>query len=204
MQYEQAEINKSESEGEVSALSCCPRSRVRRVAKRASYDRESVYALIDRLKTGHIAFVEDGEPRCIPITLWRYKDDLFVHTLNGGRMSKTLESGELLCISFAVTNEWVLSKSAYHHSANYESVVLYGRAERVECKEIFNEAFKAVINQIEEGRWEQVREPSEKERKVTALFRIPIEEGAYKSRTGGPVEEPEDMKLPVWHGTLST
>lgn len=184
-----------------SPLSCCPRSQVKRAAKRASYDREPAYGLIDRLKTGHVAFVEDGEPRIIPITLWRLDDDLYVHTLNGGRLSKRLDAGVQLAISFAVTEEWVMSKSAFHHSANYQSLVLYGKAVRVTDDGEFDAAFKAIINQLEPGRWDQVRSPNTKERKVAALYRIPIEEGAFKSRTGGPNEEPEDMALPVWHGT---
>jgi len=186
----------------VSPLTSCPRSRVQRAVKRASYDRETAYRLIDRLKTAHVGFVEDGEPRIIPITAWRLGDDLYLHTLNGGRLSRRLGSGALLCISFAVTNEWVMTKSAFHHSANYESLVLYGRAEPVHDDAAFDAAFRSIINQIEPGRWEQVRAPNDKERKATALFRIPIEEGAFKSRTGGPNDDPEDLGLPVWHGTL--
>ncbi|MCD1649390.1 pyridoxamine 5'-phosphate oxidase family protein [Marinobacter adhaerens] len=186
----------------VSPLTSCPRSRVQRAVKRASYDRETAYRLIDRLKTAHVGFVEDGEPRIIPITAWRLGDDLYLHTLNGGRLSRRLGSGTLLCISFAVTNEWVMTKSAFHHSANYESLVLYGRAEPVTDDAAFDAAFRSIINQIEPGRWEQVRAPNDKERKATALFRIPIEEGAFKSRTGGPNDDPEDLGLPVWHGTV--
>lgn len=185
-----------------SPLTCCPRSTVKRAAARARYDRKTAYELIDRLKTGHVGFVEDGEPRIIPITVWRLDDDLYIHTLNGGRMSRCLDSGALLCISFAVTNEWVMSKSAYHHSANYESLVLFGRAQLVTDDHQFDAAFQAIINQIEPGRWEQVRAPSLKERKATALFRVPINEGSFKSRSGGPNEEPEDMALPVWNGIL--
>ncbi|GGC90993.1 pyridoxamine 5'-phosphate oxidase family protein [Halopseudomonas salina] len=183
-------------------LSCCPRSKVKRAAKRASYERAPAYALIDRLKTAHLAFVEEGEPRIIPITAWRVGDDLYVHTLNGGRLAERLDAGIQLCLSFAVTEEWVMSKSAYNHSANYQSLVLFGRAERVVNEDDFDAAFRAVINDIEPGRWDKVRAPNAKERKATALFRIPIEEGAFKSRTGGPVEEPEDLDLPVWHGNL--
>lgn len=185
-----------------SPLRSCPRSRVQRAVKRASYDRGTAYRLIDRLKTAHVGFVENGEPRIIPITAWRLGDDLYVHTLNGGRLSQRLESGALLCISFAVTNEWVMTKSAFHHSANYESLVLYGRPVPVTDDAAFDAAFRAIINQIEPGRWEQVRAPNDKERKATALFRVPIDEGAFKSRTGGPNEDPEDLALPVWHGTL--
>lgn len=185
-----------------SPMTCCPRSEVKRAAKRASYDRAQVYALIDRLKTAHVGFVEEGEPRIVPLTVWRLHDDLYLHVLNGGRMSRCLASGTQLCLSFAVTNEWVMSKSAYHHSANYESVVLFGRAVQVTGNDEFDAAFEAIINQLEPGRWEQVRAPSLSERKATALFRIPIEEGAFKSRSGGPSEEPGDMALPVWHGLL--
>ncbi len=187
-----------------SPLTSCPRSKVQRAVKRASYDRQTAYRLIDRLKTAHIGFVEDGEPRIIPITAWRLGDDLYVHTLNGGRLSRRLESGVLLCISFAVTNEWVMTKSAFNHSANYESLVLYGHAVPVTDHAAFDAAFRAIINQIEPGRWEQVRAPNDKERKATALFRIPIDEGAFKSRTGGPNDDPEDMTLPVWHGLIPT
>lgn len=192
--------NKSDTNS--SPLTCCPRSQVKRATQRASYEREPAYALIDRLKTAHVAFVEDGEPRVVPLTVWRLGDDLYLHTLNGGRMSQHLASGALVCISFAVTNEWVMTKSAFHHSANYESLVLFGRASRVTEEDEFDAAFRAIINQLEPGRWEQVRAPNAKERKATALFRVPIEEGAFKSRTGGPNDDPEDMDLPVWHGTL--
>lgn len=185
-----------------SPLSCCPRSQVKRAAKRASYERADAYGLIDRLKTAHIAFVEEGEPRIIPLTAWRLGDDLYLHALSGGRLAKRLESGTQLCISFAVTDEWIMSKSAYHHSANYSSLVLFGKARRVTDDATFDAAFRAIINQLEPDRWEQVRAPNAKERKATALFRVPIEEGAFKSRTGGPNEEAEDMALPVWHGAL--
>lgn len=185
-----------------SPLSCCPRSRVKRAAKRASYDRAPAYALIDRLKTAHVAFVEGGEPRIIPITAWRMDDNLYLHTLNGGRLAKRLESGMQLCLSFAVTEEWVMSKSAFHHSANYQSLVLFGTASLVTDEAEFDASFRAIINYIQPGRWDQVRAPNAKERQATALFRIPIEEGAFKSRSGGPSEEPEDLDLPVWHGNL--
>ncbi len=183
-------------------LGFCPRSQVRRAAKRARYDRETIYQLIDDLKTGHLAFVEDGEPRSIPITCWRDGDDLYVHTANKGRLARHLQAGNLVCISFAETTEWVMSKSAYHHSANYRSAVVYCRGEEVKDEAAFDKAFKAVINQLEAGRWDQVRPPNAQERKATVLIRFPMDEGSYKARDGGPNEEPEDLDLPVWNGTL--
>jgi len=121
---------------------------------------------------------------------------------NRGRLAKRLESGIQLCLSFAVTEEWVMSKSAFNHSANYQSLVLFGTATRVTDEAEFDASFRSVINDLEPGRWDQVRAPNAKERMATALFRIPIEEGAFKRRSGGPVEEPEDLDLPVWHGNL--
>lgn len=185
-----------------SAMTSCPRSTLRRAPQRGSTERERIYGLIDRLKTAHVAFVEDGEPRCIPLTVWRSGDAVFLHVLNGGRISRRLSAGAMLCLSFAETTAWVMSKSAYHHSANYESAVLFGTAEQVHDADEFDSAFAAIINQLEPGRWDQVRPPNNKERKATALFRIPLQEGSFKARSGGPNEEPEDLALPVWHGTL--
>ncbi len=193
---------KHEQQATETDLGFCPRSRVRRAARRARYDREAVYALIDRLKTGHLAFVENGEPRSIPLTCWRAGDSLYVHTANKGRLARHLQAGNPVCISFAHCSEWVMTKSAYHHSANYQSAVLFCRGHEVTDDAEFNTAFKAIINQLEPGRWDQVRPPSRLERKATVLIRFPIEEGSYKSRSGGPVEEAEDLSLPVWHGTL--
>lgn len=180
------------------------KNRVKRARQRASYDKASVYALIDALKTGHVAFVENSEPRCIPMTVWRHEDHLYCHSANKGRFARTLESGELLCLSFAQTHQWVMSKSAYHHSANYESVVLYCRGERLTSEKDFKTAFKAIINQLEPGRWDQVRPPNPKEMKATALIRLNIESASYKSRSGGPVEEDEDLDRPIWNGVLAS
>src|SRR5690606_729489 len=142
-----------------SPLTCCPRSTVKRAAARARYDRKTAYELIDRLKTGHGGFVEDGEPRIIPITVWRLDDDLYIHTLRGGRVFRCRGSGALRCISFAVTNAWVMGESAYRHSSNYESLVLFGRAHLVTEDHQFDAALQAIINLIEPRRWEQVRAP---------------------------------------------
>ena len=178
-----------------------PRSRIRRGQPRASYRREDVYRLVDDLKLGHIGFVQDGQPVIIPMTLWRVDDHLYFHVANKSRLQRMLEAGREICVSFAECSEWVLAKSAYHHSANYRSAVLYCTGERVVNQQEFDEAFKVVIEQIEPGRWDQVREPSAQERKGTALMKLTINEGAFKSRTGGPNDEKADLDLPVWAGT---
>lgn len=177
------------------------RSTVKRGAKRARYDKASVYRLIDDLKLGHLGFVVDGRPVIIPLTVWRAGEDLYFHVANKSRLQKMLEAGAEFCVSFAECSEWVMSKSAYHHSANYRSAVLYCTGSRVTDPQEFDAAFEVIINQLETGRWQQVRPPNNIERKATALMKLVIEEGSFKSREGGPTEEPEDMDLPIWHGT---
>ncbi|UZE95334.1 pyridoxamine 5'-phosphate oxidase family protein [Alkalimarinus alittae] len=176
-------------------------SKVRRGAKRASYDKSKIFQLIDDLKLGHIGFIVNNRPVVIPITIWRVEEDLYLHVANKSRIQRHLEGGGEISVSFAECNEWVMSKSAYHHSANYRSAVLYCTGSRVVAENEFDRAFEVVINQIEEGRWDNVRAPNKRERKATALMKLSINEGSYKARTGGPVEEPEDLSLPVWNGT---
>ena len=185
----------------LNPLSFTPRSEVRKGKHRASYQREDVYQLIDDTKLGHMAFIEDGHPVVIPMTFWRKDDHLYFHSLNKSRLMKMIQAGKEVCISFAQATEWVLSKSAFHTSVNYRSAVLYCSGEVVTDEAEFDEIFKGLFDQIEMGRWEQVRSPNKKERKATALLKLNIDEGAFKSRSGGPNEEPEDLLLPVKSGT---
>ncbi|MEH6473633.1 MAG: pyridoxamine 5'-phosphate oxidase family protein [Halopseudomonas sp.] len=198
----QIETSAEPSDNGSTELIKTERSRLRRVAERASYKRRDTYRLIDDLKLGHIGFVVDNRPFVIPITLWRVEDDLYFHCLNKSRLQKILEAGQEVCISFAECSEWVLAKSAYHHSANYRSAVLYCSGQRVTDEAEFDHAFEVLINQIEAGRWDRVRAPNTTERKATALMRMRIDEGSFKSRDAGPSIDPEDMALPVWHGTV--
>jgi len=179
------------------------RTKIRRANKRASYDRSKVIALIEDVKLGHLAMVIDDEPLVMPITLWAHQDNLYLHVANRNRIQRYLESGKQVCISICESKEWVLAKSAYHHSANYRSAVIYCTGEKVTDSDEFDQSFKTCINQIEAERWDKVRSPNEHERKVTALMRLIIVEGSFKARSGGPTEEPEDMALPVKHGVAA-
>lgn len=182
-------------------LASSDKSRVKRGAKRASYEKAKVFTLVDKLKLAHLGFVSEGRAIVIPMTVWRVEEFLYFHVPNKSRLQKLVEAGEELCISLAEATEWVMAKSAYHHSTNYQSAVLYCTGERVVDEQEFDQAFKAIINDLESDRWQQIRPPSASERKATALIKLTIQEGAFKSRTGGVNEEPEDLHLPVWHGT---
>ncbi len=187
---------------ETDNLATTERSTVRRGAKRASYDRQELYSIVDANPIGHIGFVENSAPFVIPLNVWRMDNALYLHCLNGGRLSKHLTSQDQVCISFAEHNAWVLSKSAYHTSANYRSAVLFGQFTQVTDQREFSQAFATVINQIESGRWDHVRQPSPTEIKTTAMLKMDIHEASVKSRTGGPNEESDDLTLPVWSGLI--
>lgn len=180
------------------------RSKVKRGRKRATYNKADIFQLIDDTKLGHMAFTDPSSncPIVIPMTFWRVGEHLYFHSLNKSRLDKMIQRGVEICISFAEASEWVLSKSAYHTGVNYRSAVVYCTGERVESEEEFDLAFKGIINDIEPGRWGHIRPPSPKERKATALLKLTINEGAYKSREGGPAEEEEDLALAVWNGTM--
>ncbi|MBQ74916.1 MAG: hypothetical protein CMQ20_07815 [Gammaproteobacteria bacterium] len=195
-------MNEERSSNSSGELRKTKRSQVRHVRERASYQREDAYQLIDDLKLGHIGFVIEGLPCVIPMTLWRIEDHLYFHCLNKSRLQRHLEAGNEVCISFAESTEWVLAKSAYQHSVNYRSAVLYCAGQRITDVEEFDQAFASIIEELEEGRWEKVRPPNKKERKATALMKLKIDEGSFKQAEGGPDEEAEDMELPVWHGNI--
>jgi len=177
------------------------RTKVRRDNKLASYDRHKVIELIEDVKLGHLAMVIDNEPLVMPITLWAHQNDLYIHVAKNNRIQRYLESDKQVCISICEQTEWVLAKSAESHTVNYRSAVIYCTGKRVNDVTEFDQSFKTCINQIEEDRWDKVRPPNDEERKVTALMRLTIEEGSYKSREG-PSDEPEDMALPVENGLI--
>ena len=180
------------------------RSTVKRGRKRATYNKADIFQLIDDTKLGHMAFADPSSncPIVIPMTFWRVGEHLYFHTLNKSRLDKLIQRGEEICVSFAEAQEWVLSKSAFHTGVNYRSAVVYCTGERVESAEEFDLAFKGIINDIEAGRWDHIRPPSSQERKATALLKLTINTGSYKSREGGPNEEEADLELPVWNGTM--
>lgn len=178
------------------------RATVRRVARRASYDPEVVHAILDAGLVGHVAFVHEGHPYVIPMAYVRREGELMLH---GAAASRMLEVGaEALPMSMCVTllDGLVFAKSAFHHSVNYRSVVVLGTA-----RELTEEADKrtfldALIDRVAPGRSRLVRAPNAKELAATRVLAMPIEEASAKVRTGGPIDDAEDLALPVWAGHL--
>jgi len=178
-----------------------PESTVRK-SDRACYDWRVISEIIDAVPIGHVGFTHEQQVFVIPINVWRMGDHLYLHCLKGGRLDRLLTQDRRCCISFAEHNAWVLSKSAYHTSANYRSVVVYGAFSAVTRQSEFMASFETFLNGIEAGRWSRVRPLSAKEIKVTSLLRFTIDTGSAKSRTGKAKEEPADMALEVPAGIV--
>ena len=177
-------------------------SEVKRASTRASYKKDELFPIIDDLMMAHICFIQDESPISIPMLCWRVDNLIFVHGSRGSRLIKQLTNGNKTCVSFAELNGWVMAKSAFHHSANYRSAVLFGEFSIVDNEATQLRYYQSFIEQLETGRWQHIRSPNAKELAATTLLSMEIDEGAVKIRTGGPIDDPEDMALPVWAGEI--
>lgn len=178
------------------------KNKVVRVANRGHYDKETVYKILDAGFLCHVSFVVDAQPFIIPTIYGREGDALYLHGSVKSRMVNVLRDKLPITIAVTHVDGIVLARSAFHHSANYRSVVMFGTAEEViEPKEKFA-AFEVITNQVMAGRWEEVRQPNQKEMEITALLKFSIDQASAKIRTGGPVDDKEDYDLDIWAGVL--
>ena len=178
------------------------KSKVKIVPKRGHYDWETIYAVLDKEFMCHVGFIHDGYPVVIPTLYGRDGDNLYLHGSTASRMMKDLKEGVPVSICVSRVNALVLARSAFHHSANYESVVLFGTAHAVEGSPEKNHALKVISEQVIRDRWGEVREPNEKELKGTMVLEVSIDEASAKIRTGGPVDDTPDYDLDIWAGEL--
>ena len=177
------------------------RSKVRRAPKRSHYDRESIHNILDAGQICHIGFIHKGRPVVIPTIYGRSENKLFIHGATVSRLITELEKGIDISLSVAHVDGLVLARSAFHHSMNYRSVVVFGKAKLVEDHGK-NAALKVISDHLIPGRWEEVREPNAKELKATKVLEIPIDEASAKIRTGGPIDDKEDYELDTWAGEI--
>jgi len=178
------------------------RTNLKRLPKRGHFDRDTVYAILDEGFICHIGFVVDGQPFVIPTGYARVDDNLFVHGSQASRMLRTLANGVDACVTVTLVDGLVLARSAFHHSINYRSVVVFGRATLVEDREEKDAALFAFSEQVIRGRWNDVREPTESELKQTTVLRMPLTEASAKVRTGPPIDDEEDYSMSTWAGVI--
>jgi nitroimidazol reductase NimA-like FMN-containing flavoprotein (pyridoxamine 5'-phosphate oxidase superfamily) len=178
------------------------RNTLKRLPKRGVYDRELVYRILDEGFICHVSFAVDGQPFVIPTGYARVDDQLFIHGSQMSRMLRTLAQGVNVCVAVTLLDGLVLARSAFHHSVNYRSVIVFGRAAMVEEREAKLGALFAFSEHVIPGRWNDVREPTEQELKATTVLSLPLVEVSAKVRTGPPIDDDEDYALNVWAGVL--
>ena len=178
------------------------RTRVRRAPRRGVYDRATIDAILDEALVCHVGLVHEAQPFVIPTIHFRIGDELFIHGSAASRMIEHGASAAALCITVTLIDGVVLARSAFHHSMNYRSVVILGQARVVTSRDEKLAAFAVLVNRFSPGRAERVRSPNEQELKATTLLALPIVEASAKVRSGGPIDDEEDLALPVWAGVI--
>jgi len=179
------------------------KTEITRLAKRGVYDKETIYSILDEALFCTLAYVRDGQPFQIPTGFCRMGNKVYLHGSVGSfYMRELAEKKSPVCISATLIDGLVLARSAFHHSVNYRSVVLFSKPEKVEDKDELYRALEVFTNKMQPGRWDDVRQPNDGEWKATMLLAFEIEEASAKVRVGGPKDDDEDYSLDVWAGVV--
>lgn len=178
------------------------RTKLKRLPKRGAFDRETIYPILDEALICHVGFVVESQPYVIPTSFARIGYDLYIHGSSASRMLRSIAKGIDVCVTVTLLDGLVLARSAFHHSMNYRSVVILGKAALVEDADEKNKALEAFTEHIIPGRWAEVRWPTELELKATSVLKLPIQEASAKIRTGDPKDDEEDYAMDVWAGVL--
>ncbi len=184
------------------AFPATPRTTLRRLASRGSHDRAAIHAILDEALVCHVAFARDGQPFVVPMAFARDGDALYLHGSTGNRTLRALAAGAEVCVTVTLLDGLVLARSAFHHSFNYRSVVIYATATQVTDGAERASALRALIEHVAPGRWNDIRQPSREEILQTLILRLPITEASAKSRSGPPNDDDADCALPTWAGEV--
>jgi len=183
-------------------ISPTERSRVKRHHERGAYDLDTIISVLDSAFICHVGYTIDGEPYVTPTSYWRENDVVYWHGSSASRMLRTLEGGVPCCFTVTIIDGLVMARSAFNHSVNYRSVMLFGQARKVEEPGQKLRQLELFTRRMYPGRWEQLRPVTEQELKATTVLEMKIEEGAAKVRTGPPKDDAEDYAWPVWAGVV--
>ncbi|HKR60415.1 MAG TPA: pyridoxamine 5'-phosphate oxidase family protein [Pyrinomonadaceae bacterium] len=178
------------------------RTTLKRLPKRGVYDSKAIYPILDEGFICHAGFAVDNRPFVIPTGYARVDDRLYIHGSQASRMLRTLAGGVDVCVTVTLLDGLVLARSAFHHSMNYRSVVMFGHATVVEDQQAKVDALLAFSEHVVPGRWADVRGPTEQELQVTTVLSMDLTEVSAKVRTGPPLDDEEDYDLPVWAGVI--
>lgn len=178
------------------------KTKVRRLAKRAHYDRDTIYAILDEALVAHVGFVAGGAPVVLPMAFVRLGDSIFLHGSTRARMLEMIGDGAPVCITATLLDGLVLARSAFHHSMNYRSVTVHGCGGAVSDEARALAALEALTEKLTPGRWNAVRSPNRSELKATLVVEIPIVEVSAKVRSGPPIDDDEDLAMDIWAGCV--
>lgn len=176
---------------------------ITRLPKRGVYDKETVYSILDEALVCTLAYIHEGQPFQIPTGFCRIGDYVYIHGSVGSfYMRELAEKKPDVCISVTHLDGLVLARSAFHHSVNYRSVILFSKPEKVESKEELYEALEIFTNKVQPGRWNDIRKPNDGEWKATMVLKFKMEEVSAKVRMGAPKDDEEDYELDIWAGVV--
>ncbi len=178
------------------------RAKVKRLPKRAVYERETIYKILDEAFVCHVGFTVDEQPFVIPTLYARRGDEILIHGSAASRMMRNLATEIDVCVTVTLIDGLVLARSAFHHSMNYRSVVAFGKAKIISGEQEKFDALHLFTEKIVPERWSEIRPPNAKELKATTVLLMPLNEASAKIRTGNPIDDEEDYDLNVWAGVL--
>jgi uncharacterized protein len=185
-----------------SELRLTERTRLRRRPHLAVFDRPAIDAILDEGLFCHVGFLDASSPVVLPMLYARDGDVVNLHGSKASRMLRAVAAGVDVCLTVTLLDGLVLARSSFHHSANYRSVVVFGRATPVEGEAEKLAALRALSEHVIAGRWDDVRHPNRRELRATTVLALPLEEASAKIRCGPPVDDDDDYRLPVWAGVI--
>ena len=183
-------------------LQITERTSLKRAPRRGSFDRETIYKILDEALVCHVGFTIDQRPVVIPTAYARVGDDLLIHGSTVSRMLITLAMEVDVCVTVTLIDGLVLARSAFDHSMNYRSVMIFGKAKVLIDRQEKVAALRAFTEQIIPRRWDEVRPPNVQELKATTLLVLPLQEVSAKIRRGPPIDNAEDYELDIWAGVI--
>ena len=177
-------------------------NKVRQLREKAAYDKQTVFAVLDAALVAHVAFVQDGAPVVVPMIYGREGDTLYLHGARKARVVRMLEQTPRVCLNVTLVDGIVFARSAFNSSMNYRSAMVYGTPRLIEDEAGKLHGMKVISEHTMPGRWDELREPLEREVKMTGVIALDIESASAKVSAGMPDDEDEDYDIPIWAGVL--
>lgn len=177
-------------------------NKVRQLREKAAYDKQTVFAVLDAALVAHVAFVQDGAPVVVPMIYGREGDTLYLHGARKARVVRMLERTPRICLNVTLVDGIVFARSAFNSSMNYRSATVYGTPRLIDDEDGKLHGMKVISEHTMPGRWDELREPLDREVKMTGVIAVDIETAAVKISDGMPDDEDEDYEIPIWAGVL--